>query len=273
MLLYVLYVLLSSCVALCYIVVVLCCIIALLCDFRSQSAVKCWCQPLNALISIATQSCYDLITPIIFSMDIKSILLWCESQKRCHCLWSNCSNNNLLFSIFHLSKLLAHHCNLHRSRHDHDHEGDPQEKHHDDRPQEKHHRWNVSDRAGGLRLGRRRRWGGELPHWAQHSSNSTNSSSSSSTLRGRHAPSPKRVWSRSLGADKGLITSSVYEQLHRRHHLLLLLLLWTRHIWFLTLSSVAPVWSGTLQRAEILTRRLDFFNFGHSENNDEDIDD
>ena len=42
----------------CGCIVLLCCIIALLCDFPSQSAVKCWCQPLVALISIATQSCY-----------------------------------------------------------------------------------------------------------------------------------------------------------------------------------------------------------------------
>ena len=45
-------------VALLCCIVLLCCIIALLCGFPSQSAVKCWCQPLVALISIATQSCY-----------------------------------------------------------------------------------------------------------------------------------------------------------------------------------------------------------------------
>ena len=102
-----------------------------------------------------------------------------------------------------------HHCS-HRSHHDdHDQHDDG------DHPEEKHHRWNVSDRAGGLCLGRRRRWWGELPQWAQHSSSS---SSTSPTLRGRHAPSPKRVWSRSLGADKGLITSSLYQELLRHHH-------------------------------------------------------
>ena len=113
-----------------------------------------------------------------------------------------------------LSLSSCHHRHYCQSRQSHQNPPD-----HGDHPQPKHHRWNVSDRAGGLRLGRRRRWRGES-QWAQQSSSSStssyssssssySSSASSSTLRGRHAPSPKRVWSRSLGADKGLITSSV----------------------------------------------------------------
>ena len=89
-------------------------------------------------------------------------------------------------------------------------------------------RWNVSDRAGRFGLRRRRRWRGEPQSRAQQTSScshnalsnpSSSPSFSLSTtskatlsprgLRGGDAPSPKRVGSRSLGADNDLITSSL----------------------------------------------------------------